>query len=272
MELVDHEVLRDAQFEEKNIDMLKDEKQCRSLKSKEFHFIHLSMITAANWLINFISAIPLLGKKTATIFTERSLKKAVAVIAAILKVIVKLLKKAFFVGILMVLPVVLLEHDVASRYTAFLYLFFWLNLIGPLTTSVIFASDRTRYICIRLMHMNAKNFIVSTVLFRAATDFLCFLPSVCIATVWLQGTVLEGFLLTFISTAFDLAGEVYFLLSYKFSGKNLVKALPMFSHGVVFLLSPIFPDLSPSLAALRHTFPAAADRCFHRFARLSSLC
>ena len=178
----------------------------------------------ANRLIYHVKRIPVVGKFLPDgIYANLSLNKKHAVIAAVLKVLGGILGKAVFVGLLIVLPAALLEKNPEARFAAFLHTFAVLNLIGSFSSSSLFASGEERYICVRLMRMNAKAYIVSTVLLHKATDFFGFLPAVLLSTVWMGGTPAQGFLLTFISTGFSLIGEASFLLFYSRTGIMLSK-------------------------------------------------
>ena len=178
--------------------------------------------TNANWFIYYFKRLPLLGKILPdSIYRNLLLKKAVSVLALAVRGLGNLLGKAIFVGLLWILPVILIEKNPVLRYSAYLHVFVMMNVIGPLLTSSVFGSDRNRYLCIRLMHMNAKSFIVSTVLFHEITDLVCFLPAVLLATVWMGGSLFQGLLLTAMIAGFSLMGETFFLLFYSGTGITL---------------------------------------------------
>jgi hypothetical protein len=188
------------------------------------NIFHIGAASGANLLIYYFKRIPFLGKKMPeAVYGNHSLKNIFAVLVTIIKCFGKLFKKAGFIGLLLVLPVFFIVGDAALRYGAFLYVLIPVSLIVPLTSSIIFEADRKRYISIRLLHMNARTYIVSTVMFRTAVDALFLLPAMVIAVLWLGGTFLQGLILTLMVTMLNLIGEGYALSVYHKTGIVLMK-------------------------------------------------
>lgn len=209
------------------------------------NIFHIAAASGANLLIYYFNRIPFFGKKLPeSVYENHSLKNFFAVLVTIIKSFGKLFKKAAFVGLLLALPVFLIVDDPALRYAAFLYVFVPISLIGPLTGSIIFEADRKRYISIRLLHMNAKTYIVSTVMFRSAVETLFLLPVMVIATLLLGGTFWQGGLLTIIATLLNLIGEWYALTFYRKTGTILLKkpsyAIMVFILGLAAAYIPLF--------------------------------
>lgn len=178
----------------------------------------------ANVFLYYFKRIPLIGRLVPSrIYADISLKRNVSIVASVFRAIFKFIGKALFIGILSVLAVILIEKNIGLRYAAYLNVFFFLNAIGSFITSFIFETDRNKYICIRLMHMNARNYIVSTLLLHELVDFISFLPSVLIATVFMGGTLAQGFLLAVMLLALSLTAETFFLLIYSGTGVMLSK-------------------------------------------------
>lgn len=204
---------------------------------------NISAITGANWIIYFFKRLPLIGKVMPDrIYGDLSLKKTFAVIATVLMVLWKLLKKAGFIGLLIILPVMLIEKDPAARFPLFLYIYTLVNLIGPLTTSSVFTNDRKRYICVRQMHMNARTCFVSSSLFHHFSEGLYLLPMALIATVWMGGTLIGGILLTVLIVACGFIGEMLVLFFYTKTGVILSKkAAYIFGVGGLMLLAAYVP-------------------------------
>lgn len=173
----------------------------------------------ANWLIYCFKSIPLIGKLLPdSIYEELLLKKIAAVLATVLKSIGKIFGKAIYVGLLFALPAVLITEDTALRHSLYLHIFAVICMISPFMTSFVFKADRDRYICIRLMRMNARDYFLSTLAFHEILNSLFFLPVVLLATVCMGGTLAEGLLLTVVSAAFSLFGEAFFLFIYSHTG------------------------------------------------------
>ena len=178
----------------------------------------------ANVFLYYFKRIPLIGRLVPSrIYADISLKRNVSIVAAVFRAIFQFFGKALFIGLLSVLPVMLIEKNTGLRYAAYLNVFFFLNAIGSFITSFIFETDRNKYICIRLMHMNARNYIVSTLLLHELVDFISFLPSVLIATAFMGGTLAQGFLLAVMLSALSLTAETFFLIVYSGTGVVLSK-------------------------------------------------
>lgn len=214
--------------------------------------------TNANWFIYYFKRLPLVGKILPDdIYGNTSLKKNVAIIAAIVRTLKNLLGKALFVGLFLVLPIVLIEKDSSLCYSEYLHVFFVMSVLGPLLTSSIFEFDRNLYVCVRLMHMDAKSYIVSTVLFRGAVDAICSLPAVLFATVWMGGSVAQGLALIVIMAGFSSIGEAFFLLVYSGTGAILCNRIPYVISIAVLCLSTTY------VPVLLHRPLMLSDLIFH---------
>ncbi len=176
--------------------------------------------TNANRFVYYFKRIPLIGKLLPDrLYGDLPLKKNLAVFAAILIFFRKILGKAFFVGLFIVLPAVLMTKDTPQlRFASYLHIFAVVSLFGSFLVSQVFTGDRDEYLCVRLMHMDAKDYIVSTTLFREITDFIYFLPVMLFATVLMGGTPVQAVLLTVLRAGLSLIGEALFLLLYTRAG------------------------------------------------------
>lgn len=175
----------------------------------------------ANVFLYYLKRLPLIGRLVHShVYADVSLKRNASIVAGVFRAIFMLFSKALFIGLLSVLAVLLIEQDISLRYAAYLNVFFFLNAIGSFITSFIFEADRNKYICIRLMHMNARDYIVSTLLFHELVDFVTFLPAVLIATVFMGGTLAQGLVLAIMLLTLSLAAEAFFLLVY--SGTSVI--------------------------------------------------
>ncbi len=203
---------------------------------KQKQILNIMASTNANWFIYYFKCIPLIGKVLPdSIYGNIPLKKKAAIVALILRIFGKLIGKAIFVCLLTVLPVFLVNPSM--RFNSYTHVFFIINFIGSFLSSSIFNADRNKYICIRLMRMDAKSYTVSTVLFQVFTDFFYLLPVVTLSTLLIGGSLTQGLLLTFSSTAFNLIGEAFFLLIYTGSGIMLSKKVSFLILVAVFTLA-----------------------------------
>jgi hypothetical protein len=178
----------------------------------------------ANVFLYYFKRIPLIGRIVPSrIYADISLKRNISIIAALFRIIFKFFSKALFIGLLSILAVMLMEKNSSLRYAAYLNVFFFLNAIGSFITSFVFETDQNKYICIRLMHINARNYIVSTLLLHEMVDFVTFLPAVMIATIFMGSTLAHGFILAVMLSVLSLTAETFFLLVYSGTGVMLSK-------------------------------------------------
>ncbi|MDD3170065.1 MAG: hypothetical protein PHC91_11470, partial [Eubacteriales bacterium] len=172
----------------------------------------------ANRVIFYLKRMPLVGKRIPDrLYSDSELKMIATVVVTILNVMRKLIGKALYVGLMMVLPLMLLFKEIqpGDYPAAFLHLFFFLSMIaGTVQISALLESNRNKYICIRLMRFNARDFVVPTLFARHTANFIYFLPSIMIAYALLGGEVLHGLLLLLLMTAFRLSFEAVQLLVY----------------------------------------------------------
>lgn len=208
----------------------------------------------ANVFLFYFKRIPLIGRIIPSgIYANISLKRNVSIVAAVFKAISKFFSKALFIGLFSVLTVMIMEKNSDLRYAAYLNVFFFLNVLGSFITSSVFEADRNKYICIRLMHMNARNYIISNLLLNELVDFISFLPAVLIATALMGGTPAQGFGLTIMLPAFSLTAEMFFLLVYSGSGIMLSKKVPyVICAFTLCLLAAYLPVLLHQPLILNH--------------------
>jgi len=212
----------------------------------------------ANVFLYYFKRIPLIGRLVhSDIYADVSLKRSASIVSTVFRAIFMFFGKALFIGLLSVLTVLLIEKNISLRYAAYLNVFFFLNAIGSFNTSFIFGADRNKYICIRLMHMNARNYIVSTLLLHELVDFVTFLPAVLLATAFMGGTLAQGLVLVGMLPAFSLIAEAFFLLVY--SGTSIM--LSKKSTYVVFTF--IFCLTAAYVPVLMHRPPMLGGLLFH---------
>ncbi len=95
----------------------------------------------ANQLIYYIKRLPIIGKHLPdSLYANLSMKKVLAVVAAVLKFFKGIFGKIIYIGLLMVLPAFFLEKNPAARYSSFLHAFTMFTLIGSFLSSFLFES------------------------------------------------------------------------------------------------------------------------------------
>jgi len=172
----------------------------------------------ANRVIFYIKRLLLVGKRIPDrLYGDSELKMIATVIVGILNVLRKLIGKAIYIGLMMVLPLMLFFKGIQrpDYPAAFLQLFFFLSLIaGTVSISALLEANRHKYICIKLMRFNARDYVIPTLFAKHTANFIYFLPSVLLTYALLGGKVLHGLLLLLLMTAFRLSFEAVQLLIY----------------------------------------------------------
>jgi hypothetical protein len=140
-----------------------------------------------------------------------------AVVVSIVVIIRKFAGKFLYIGLMLALPLALIFKGIPrpDQPEAFVQMFFFLSFIaGTVQTSALLESNRHKYICIKLMRFNARDFLIPTLFSRHATAFIYFLPSVLFFYARLGGSILRGFMLLILLTAIRLVFEAVQLRLY----------------------------------------------------------
>lgn len=211
--------------------------------------------TNVNLFIYYFKRIPFIGRALPdSIYGNISLKRKLTVLASILKIISKFLGKAIYLLLMILLPILMLGKAGAAAFqnNCYVYLFAVLSLIcGPFQISSILKTDKTKFICIRLMRMDAKSYLLSRVLFRNLSDSLYFLPFLILSSVLMGGSFLQGLCLAVLFCCFRFMGEMLYLLIYVQFKVNLgAKTLFILTFDLICLFAayaPVFLHKVPSL-------------------------
>lgn len=183
----------------------------------------ISIMTSinTNLFIYYFKRIPFIGNiLSENIYANTELKKALAVISTIFSAAANFVKKALYIIVMVIFPVMLLGSQ-SSRTESYINIFFFLSLImGSLKNPIIFGSDRESFTCISLMRIDAKEYFVSKVLLHSLSDFVYFLPALTISLTFLGNSVTVGLIWAVLLACFRLIGEACLLLVYKISGFN----------------------------------------------------
>lgn len=226
----------------------------------------INIATQTNVFIYYFKRIPLLGKILSDrVYAQSHIKAVVAVFAGINKVFLSLFGKALSCGLLLFLPIlVLLQNEPkAMHFTALVQVAFFLScFVGPLMASTMLASSREKFICIRIMGMAPRSFMLSTALYKIATNFLYTLPCMAILSILFGGTLLQGLLLTVLLTCFACMGEAFHLLLFSKTKINLPKKVPavmaILVVGIAAAFLPVLLHKPLPLDALLLNIPAIA--------------
>ena len=172
----------------------------------------------ANRVIFYLKRIPVIGKMIPDrIYAASDLKLIATVVVTILNILRKLVGKALYIGLMFVMPLFLIFKGIprADYPDAFAHLFFFLSILaGTIQISVLLEANRNKYLCIKMMRFQARDFVIPSLFARHMADFLFFVPAVAIAFVIIGGNVLQAFLIVLSMTAFRFSAEAFQLLLY----------------------------------------------------------
>ncbi|GAA0182454.1 hypothetical protein SH2C18_48300 [Clostridium sediminicola] len=187
----------------------------------------VSFATGGNTFIYFLKRVPLLGKVISdNLYKETNIKIVLGIISEIFSIIGGFLKKALYLGLMILLPSFLINHYLLKDINLlpeFLHIFFFLSfIIGTLSKPIIFdKQNKKAYDMIVLMRADAKEFYLFELLINRIMNFIWFtLPLVIIGNfIGLSAgkaavTILE-------LTAFKFIGEWLYVFIYEKKVKGL---------------------------------------------------
>lgn len=149
---------------------------------KSIFRINITII--ANSFIYFLKKMPLIKKLFPdTIYGKISLKKKLTIVFVVINYLYKLIKKFIYIILATIMPILLIFDELPSdAYIYFIQIFFGMSLvIGPLLMSTTLQNDREKYINIKLMRMNHRDYALSCMITKHLFDFILFIPAILIA-------------------------------------------------------------------------------------------
>jgi len=193
-----------------------------AVKSTLTSILNIRTATGINRLIYYSKRIPWIGKSlNDSLYADHSLKKNLAVIVTILKVVWSILNKFLYIGLLMYLPVVLLQKDLPAgeQFEIFLNIFVLLSLVvAAISNTAILEPKRDKYIAVKLMRLSPASYMHATMSLKYLTFCIYFLPAVLVFFFLLGAPVWQALLFTVLMTAWRLAGEAFALWVFEKRG------------------------------------------------------
>lgn len=163
----------------------------------------VSFAEGANQFIYFLKRIPLIGRKIPEkLYKKTNAKLTIGIISQILGLFGGFFRKAFYIGIMAILPAYLISDslikDTTKLVPIFFHIFAALSLIlGPLMKSTIINKyDKQAFNMITLMRANAREYYISNIIFVNLKDFVHFVIPMLIVGAIIGFTPLKA--LTFI--------------------------------------------------------------------------
>ncbi len=160
-----------------------------------------SFAETANSFIYSLKKLPLIGKKIPdSIYRETNGKLIIGIISAVLNFLWGFLKKAIYMGLMVILPAKFIVRNNGDFVSTSLHIFFFLSfVIGPLNNLSVTEHPKDAFNMIRLMKVQPKEYFVSGCIYKRLMCFVNFIPIIVIIFSPIKGMIL---LLEFIAMRF----------------------------------------------------------------------
>lgn len=211
---------------------------------------NITVSSFANWFIYYLKRIPLIGRLFKNItYLELESKKDLAWIIIILSMIKKIFGIAICASILILAPMFIVMPDLSNGlgdeylHRSFLHIYFFVYIIlNNIINCYTLESKRMKFICVKLMRMNARDYNISTYFLDRMWGFIASLPTFIGLSLLYNGTIYQGFILCIIAKLCSFFGEGlnlwYYSKKRKILQKNYIFTLGFIS---VFLAAAYLP-------------------------------
>lgn len=178
----------------------------------------VSFAENANTFIHFLKRVPLIGKKIPdTLYKETNVKVALGIIGKIIGLLIGFFKKAFYLGVMILLPSYLMTKDIDKSMTNFLHIFFFLSLVlGSLIRTIILDStNKKAFNMINLMRCDAREFYIGEIIYSNIEKFIHFIVPMIIIGLIIGLSPYKAFVLMIEFTFLRFIGEWFNVIVYR---------------------------------------------------------
>lgn len=216
----------------------------------------VSFAENANTFIYFLKRIPFIGKKIPeSLYKQTNIKIILGIIREILGIFGNLIGKAFYFGLMVILPSFLIMHK-TIYLPQIIHIFFFLSFfISPLISTFIFdTSNKKSFNMICLMRVDAKKYYIGQLIYEKILNFIYYSIFLIIIGFIIGIPPQKAVLLSMELTAFQLMGEAFHVFIYYMSdviitqknlfiipvviiGLILAYALPILGQTIYFQLT-----------------------------------
>ena len=173
------------------------------------NIFNIGASTNVNGLIYFLQKLPFVGKLFKdSLYSKIDIKKKLGIIAIIIKIIGKFGGKFIYVGLMIFLPTHLFmgEYPNLSGIDVFTNIFFFLSfIVGAFVNIDILSTNRDKFISVKLMGMNPRNYSVATTCVKYVCFFIYFIPPVTLFSTLLGAPLWWGVIFSLILTLWKIA-------------------------------------------------------------------
>lgn len=178
--------------------------------------------TKVNGWLYFIKKLPIVGKRIPDrVYRWQTLKTVLAYITLPARFIGLWFGKALYVLLMAALPAILAagEENLSAAYPYALHALVFLSLVsGTFQSRALLSSDADRYVCLRLMRLPPRPYLLAQYLVEIGKDAVGFLPVLTLGAFLLGGSPWDGLLCALEITALHAAGEAAHLAWFKLRG------------------------------------------------------
>ena len=178
--------------------------------------------TKVNGWLYFIKKLPIVGKRIPDrVYRWQTLKTVLAYITLPARFIGLWFGKALYVLLMAALPAILAagEENLSAAYPYALHALVFLSLVsGTFQSRALLSSDADRYVCLRLMRLPPRPYLLAQYLVEIGKDAVGFLPVLTLGAFLLGGSPWDGLLCALEITALHAAGEAVHLAWFKLRG------------------------------------------------------
>ncbi len=183
----------------------------------------VSFNSGANALLAVLGKFPFIKNKINEDYNGNKL--ALSIVAAVIKLIISLIKRVAFIGVFMLLPRMLFARFMPAGETAFAlencYVYFGIVLCGfcgSLVRSEIFNNDEFSYTMLKTYKVNPQNFMRMKLLRKYLVELVTFIGAFSI----LGMNPFKAFYLTIVIILARFVGESVNILVFRMAGKSLL--------------------------------------------------
>ncbi|MBL4936520.1 hypothetical protein JK636_12205 [Clostridium sp. YIM B02515] len=210
----------------------------------------VSFAEGANQFIYFLKRIPLIGKKIPEkLYKKTDAKLTIGIISQVLGLFGGFFRKAFYIGIMVILPAYLISDSLIKDKTKLLPIFFhifaFLSLVlGPLIKSTIINKyDKQAFNMIILMRADAREYYISSIIYINLKDFVHFVIPMLIIGSIIGFSPLKALIFIMELIALRFIGEylhikVYFKTKSALTEKNIYMTIVILGSILLAYLLP----------------------------------
>jgi len=209
--------------------------------------IKLSQTYGINTVIYWLRQLPLIKHLfPAKIYGDSGLKMVIRIYINLYRIIKALLGKAFYTGVMIYLPLFLLNRQEPG---AFLNIIFWLSLAGAAGNTYLFNPTKEKYYMLILMRMDGRRFVRSNYLWFLIQNSLSFLPAILIFGLLLAVPLPVLLIIPLFIAAIKVLGAFCLVKYYERTGRTISEnnwkiLLPVVGIGLLAGYIPVIMNIA----------------------------